>query len=570
LIADDFNFAAISPSGTISIGNNTITFPGLVPLGINWNDALGGTTAINGIANTHYVYVGGTGTPEACFILSAGPGTATSGTSGGTMTINCAGNHAAGYTITSTSGGLQEAFQYGIGRGINKVVSNSVTVHQRVIWPKYQFTFDGNSRSNGVISRAADYPNGTLLYIANASCCFMELQEFAVSNGAVTQNGTAIALYIDGGGFIDVHDFQIFGGAQAIRTDGVGSVEFNRWTIASDANTQTEILVNAKNNSACTDISFTGPSYLFPGSTALGFNIAGADGLTISGIQGSQGTPWIQVLPGGAAANGFYIANTLISNNLCDQTSTTAEYCMSLGAGPAGSSVGGVIITGNKFNGEPNQVNTLFGLLITNNGLAGSPPSDVTITGNQFSFIHGPAIQINGASNNINISGNDIQCSSTAGNQCIRVASATNVSITGNTIVSSNTVAAIGLESSPGTVSIVGNNLQGSAALLSLSAIPTSFILKDNMGVDTSIPAIASAATLAMPFNPKFTLTGNVGVGTITGAWTGMAWQFIPTTAGNVVFTAGATIGNTCTALTNKPYLAFWDGTKLWISGSGC
>jgi hypothetical protein len=101
LSASDYNFPAQSPSGSISFGNNTITLAP-VPFGVNWNDAPGG-------ANTHFLFVSGTGTPEACYIVTAGPGTAISGASAGTLTINCSGAHGAGYTVGSDSGGIQEA-----------------------------------------------------------------------------------------------------------------------------------------------------------------------------------------------------------------------------------------------------------------------------------------------------------------------------------------------------------------------------------------------------------------------------------------------------------------------------
>jgi hypothetical protein len=39
---------------------------------------------------------------------------------------------------------------------------------------------------------------------------------------------------------------------------------------------------------------------------------------------------------------------------------------------------------------------------------------------------------------------------------------------------------------------------------------------------------------------------------------------------GTVPFMAGATIGNSCTTMPSKLYSYFFDGTKLFIDGSGC
>jgi hypothetical protein len=93
----DFHFTAQSPGGSLIIGNNLITLSP-VPVGVNWNDAY------------HYLYIsGGTGTAEACLIVAAGPGSATSGAASGTLTISCANTHSGAWTIQSATAGIQEA-----------------------------------------------------------------------------------------------------------------------------------------------------------------------------------------------------------------------------------------------------------------------------------------------------------------------------------------------------------------------------------------------------------------------------------------------------------------------------
>lgn len=90
-----YNFAALSPGGTL-----TATVPATVtivcPPGVNGTDA------------AHYLYIsGGVGTAEAVLITG---GTCTSAAVNGTITFTPANNHSGAWTITSASGGIQEAY----------------------------------------------------------------------------------------------------------------------------------------------------------------------------------------------------------------------------------------------------------------------------------------------------------------------------------------------------------------------------------------------------------------------------------------------------------------------------
>lgn len=66
-----------------------------------------------GVAGTdanHYLYVAGTGTPEAVLISG---GTCTSGAGSGTVQFTPANNHSAGYSLATATGGLQECLNVG-------------------------------------------------------------------------------------------------------------------------------------------------------------------------------------------------------------------------------------------------------------------------------------------------------------------------------------------------------------------------------------------------------------------------------------------------------------------------
>lgn len=151
LAAADYNFAAQSPSGTISIGNNLITMTP-VPLGVNWNDV------------GHTLKIAGTGTTEACGIVSAGPGNATSGASTGTLTITCAGAHSAGFTVASANAGGSEGAVVAASLGGGKVVyaGGSFTVYGPIHVP-YQYTvwIQGAGPSATVLSGATTFCNPT-------------------------------------------------------------------------------------------------------------------------------------------------------------------------------------------------------------------------------------------------------------------------------------------------------------------------------------------------------------------------------------------------------------------------
>lgn len=108
--ADDFQRQfPLSPSGTISIGANTITINAV--RGISTYSCVSPGTGcagnFGGTGTTQYLYIAGTGTPEAVKIT----GTSCIGASTGTCTITftAANSHSAGFTVSSATGGFAEA-----------------------------------------------------------------------------------------------------------------------------------------------------------------------------------------------------------------------------------------------------------------------------------------------------------------------------------------------------------------------------------------------------------------------------------------------------------------------------
>lgn len=207
-ISTDYIFPTQSPSGSLSAGNNTITISP-VPLGVNWNDP----------GNRHKLWVAGTGTPEACYIVTAGPGTATSGSVSGTLTIHCAGSHSAGYTVGDAYFGIEEAIMDATAGGTSSppdvVVPNTTpgpTLYDTLYFPPTKdFTFQG-----GTSVWLFDASNtGDAFFIDSCEDCHYYLPLILYRGN---QNSLHIAPTLtDPGGLIALVDSQVF--IQSINQD---------------------------------------------------------------------------------------------------------------------------------------------------------------------------------------------------------------------------------------------------------------------------------------------------------------------------------------------------------------
>jgi hypothetical protein len=154
-ISTKFDFTAQQPGGSLAAGNNTITVAP-VPEGVNWNNT------------SHYLYVsGGVGSAEACLIVAAGPGTATSGAASGTLTINCANTHSGAWTIRSATAGIQEAIYAAANFSAVRIPGGSHVTYATITKPaskKVSLHGDGSATS---FIRAA-FASGNTLYVDSA------------------------------------------------------------------------------------------------------------------------------------------------------------------------------------------------------------------------------------------------------------------------------------------------------------------------------------------------------------------------------------------------------------------
>ena len=176
----------------------------------------------------------------------------------------------------------------------------------------------------------------------------------------------------------------------------------------------------------------------------------------------------------------------------------------------------GVSVTGNTITNN-NQVNSLAAPVGVNAGIAISAgePDTLLISGNTITDTQATPTQTYG------ISINSLSLASWAVN--------------------------------PYHLSITSNDLNGNGTAPILDATAsTTKVIANNDGVDNVIPSVASATTLAFPFNPTISLTGTTTVTGISGpAWTGRQVTMLPT--GIVAFTATNNIANALSTAANIP-----------------
>lgn len=117
--AGKYNFAPLSPGGSITAGSSMLTLTPC-PVGLSGSDA------------GHYVYIsGGSGGAESALITG---GTCTSGASSGTVTFTAANNHSGAWTVSSATGGGKEAQESAASTGGVIIYAAGVTpIHAPLI-----------------------------------------------------------------------------------------------------------------------------------------------------------------------------------------------------------------------------------------------------------------------------------------------------------------------------------------------------------------------------------------------------------------------------------------------------
>jgi hypothetical protein len=582
----DFDFPVQTPGGTLTGGGGLQSIT-LIPCPV-------GIVANGVYASTLYI-TGGSGTAEA--LVSAG-GTCTSGLASGTVQVSPANNHSGAWTVLSATGGIQEALGYlfaTYGGGTAELNPEAgIVMHGKVTFPLGNFTLDGkNTGAQYSITRPEDHANGDLLLIADTASTSPVKQTYVrnltINNYTTAAQSTGAAIYcvkvschIDG--------IRIYDGPHQVVFDAASNSSLNNFYLQNQAHALDAILFTAtvglQSNS---DITVTNGEIfsISPATTqtsgAVAINIQAADGIGISHVRGAGGDAFIKMVPGGLTGYPiWYLASIDIDDLLVDGCAANGAAFQI--ANTASANAGDIYIHNSDVGGA---ATCNYAVLQTTSG--GAPFGVISITDNNFRSLKNAAIQLNAAQGRqAVISGNSItDCNeaSSASIGCIILNGASAI-ITNNVIHSSKAAWGILAEAGGANVVIAGNDLSGAsftgpfttgpiAINLGGATFPTHLTMGFNLGVSDVQGTVASAATLTMPLNPNFNITGTTTITAIGPAGSvpasGSAWAgrsgYFTAVDGVVAFTAGATIGNTYAARRNVPTFYYSDGTLLWLGG---
>lgn len=513
---------------------------------------------------------GGTGTAESTVPTGGTCSSNPDGITSGTIIISPTNSHSGSWTVTSATGGVCDAIAAG-ALSVYIPISSPATFHNVCTIPNNVsavFVSDSIGISDPSVIRAADYATGNLFY-GSGSGITLSFSNFSFSNGSST--GIAIQLV---GGSLHASNFNCTGGV-FLSLNGTGGIQISDFFYYDNQPgfaLPHAILIGAGGgNNAATDSRFVNGRVEGNWSGA-GIEITGADSLDISAvtINGMQTGVLIDPPTGGS-----YVTNMRIHSGEIDAGS--ASNPMTAGIKIVQQStviIGSIAVEGVDFLGY-SQPSEAFAIDAgtTGAGYIG----DLKIEGcHIFNWNVGIGVgQIGfGGGRSTIINGNTVVASVSHG---ITLNTPLNVLITGN-IVIGNGGYGISISGATSHLLITGNNLgEGTYANTSgpvnggASSGTTTVIMVNNVGIDNVAGTVATSATVALPFNPYFTLTGNSG--TITAfsnmVGVGQTWHMTVTGTGNAT-SAAATVGNACTLAQNKMYTLVFDGTKVWVNGPGC
>jgi hypothetical protein len=181
----NYDFAALAPGGSLTVGSNTITFPRGLPPGINANSP-----------NVLRLYLsGGVGTAEAVTVTAVD-------TAASQVTIICAYTHTGAWTIASATGGVQEAIcQLPSSGGVVLAPAETISLHAPI---KRRFGVplwvQGAGRQATIFAIAADFDlsaKGVFDWSPGDGLGTTEggISDFTVLFSQPTNQGSSIASY---------------------------------------------------------------------------------------------------------------------------------------------------------------------------------------------------------------------------------------------------------------------------------------------------------------------------------------------------------------------------------------
>jgi len=545
----DYNFAAISPGGNLIGGiSNTITLPN-VPLGVNGADS------------KHYLYIsGGTGAAEAVLITG---GTATEGSTNQTLTFTPANSHSGAWTLSSATGGIQEAIIHApksssVGYQAKIYIPQNVTSYATINIPVSAYVIEGAGYFGATITRPGTTSNYHMFELTAGSIC--EFRNISLS--AVSNVPPFALIHSLGNANLRVLNTQLLNGYFGILAEQPASlyVYESSW-------------VNGVNDGQPQGgIKVIGPaSNIYIANCVIGGYVTGSN-FNATGV-------WLLDVDGAMLANsGFAGIYSLLL-----QATTTTGKCMNIwadnlqfdGYGSAAISFQGVTTAFNSIRLSNCHVNgqTLSqGYAIDIGSVAACSPKNVQILGCNIQSASFDGIAVGPGASNLIICNNyitDNNLSNAAHHGISMVGGLTDIHIENNTI--GNGRAGSGHQnygiSIAGTFggTIIGNDLTGNTSgPINITGAINGIII-NNLGIDSITGGpISSAASIATPFNLVSTITGVTSVLTITGGWIGRRIRLVKTDTGTLTVGGGGNIPGTHSMTQNTALDLTFDGTNWY------
>lgn len=535
----DYDFPPQTPGNALIIGANVITLAP-VPRGVNGADS------------NHYLYISnGTGAAEGVLITG---GTAVAGAPTGTVIVTCANAHSGPWTISSATGGQQEALQTLAPSGFGIVrLGCASTIHGPVTFPSGRYTIDGGNPSAWLLTRGNDYPTGAL-YVCNSGGPVPTLMNFQINN----INGTAAILLTSGGNCV-VNSVAVNNGAVGIEDDGGGGMQLiGNWDVSNA--TTAAVWIHSTSGAIPTNIQIIGGT-MFPTATGDGFLITAGDGIQIIGTNIGAGRVQMNL----NSATGQYITNLYVTSVFFDNAHQNAVVASDSGASQGWRFVGCHVhggfngINESGFDFGTSSASSLEDLSVIGTRISGWGQSGIAqgagvvnavysgniITDNNVTndATHNTGILLNPLCSKTLISGNQIKLAGAGpSHQAYAVktlADTSDLTITGNDL-SNNGTGAYSFDGAPSASMIANNNVGG---------IPA---------------AVASAAAITVPDSDIFKITGATTVTTINGGWEGRQITIIKTDAGTLVIGGGGNVpvARNLIAATSPTTILTFDGVS--------
>lgn len=522
-----YNFSPVAPGGSLSVGSNSIT--------VTVNPPLTNMAAGLAVGNSLYI-LGGAGTPEPVAIT---------GVSSGGVIVTCAYTHSGAWTIQSSSAGVQEALAAaGAGSGVY-VPAGTWNIYAQINFLSNQ-TIVGQSSRTTILDR---FFGGSASLLQQPSGVY-HIQ--ATIDNSVSTTGYAVNL--DKPNSVDdtvVEDFQSF----SYNTNLAGHIRVNNIARAHLHNITT---------GDCTTAAISwGPATVSGGliSDWISSN-GGANAVTLLWTSGLiDGSNW-NLQGVGANSVGIDISpgTSYASESTIQGVTLDSFGAYGIVAVAGSGTVGGITFSNFRtaIQGIPISLNGVTECAFRNWQIAGSKNSN-------------GAVQVQGGSDLQFSAFNIASAAATSGGFNLGLTTASNQVSIEDSIVGyttggaqdANSAFAIYLSAASNGISIVGNKLYGTTgAILTSSWTGTPAVIDSNQGLNDVIPTVASASSIALPFNPIVKISGTTAISTITGGWSGRQVQLIFT--GPASLATGGNILRAQSPAANQSLILTFDGTNWY------